>query len=54
MIMRFQLLKREKVRRRKYRIREEGRRDVFDYIEPFYDPKRKHTHNGTLSPAGVK
>jgi putative transposase len=46
----FQLLKREKVRRRKYRTREEARRDVFEYIELFYIPKRKHTNNGMLSP----
>ena len=24
--------------------------DVFDYIEFFYNPKRKHGHNGMLSP----
>jgi putative transposase len=23
---------------------------VFDYIEMFYNPKRKHAHNGMLSP----
>jgi len=46
----FQLLKREKVRRRKYRPREEARRDVFEYIEMFYNPKRKHTYNCMLSP----
>ena len=23
---------------------------MFDYIEMFYNPKRKHTHNGMLSP----
>ena len=46
----FQLLKREKVRRRKYRSHEEARRDVFEYIELFYNPKRKHTNNGMLSP----
>ncbi|MGR3647155.1 MAG: IS3 family transposase, partial [Shimia sp.] len=25
-------------------------RDVFEYIELFYNPKRKHTNNGMLSP----
>ncbi|MFK7844038.1 MAG: IS3 family transposase, partial [Rhodothermales bacterium] len=24
--------------------------DVFDYIEMFYNPKRKHANNGMLSP----
>ncbi len=46
----FQLLKREKIRRQKYRTREQARRDVFEYIELFYNPKRKHTNNGMLSP----
>lgn len=26
------------------------RQDVFDYIELFYNPKRKHSNNGMLSP----
>ena len=47
----FNLLKRERIRRRTYRTREEARRDVFDYIEMFYNPKRKHVRNGMLSPA---
>ena len=46
----FNLLKRERVRRRTYRTREEARQDVFDYIEMFYNPKRKHARNGMLSP----
>jgi putative transposase len=46
----FQLLKRERIRRRTYQTREEGRQDVFEYIEMFYNPKRKHTNNGMLSP----
>jgi len=46
----FQLLKRERIRRRTYLTREAARQDVFDYIEMFYNPKRKHTNNGMLSP----
>ena len=37
----FQLLKRERIRRKTYVDREEARRDVFDYIELFYNPKRQ-------------
>ena len=33
------LLKRERIRRRTYRTREEARKDVFDHIEMFYNPK---------------
>ena len=46
----FNLLKRERVRRRTYSSRAEARQDVFDYIEMFYNPRRKHTKNGMLSP----
>ena len=45
----FQLLKRERIRRRIYPTRDAARQDVFDYIEIFYNPKRKHTNNGILS-----
>lgn len=46
----FQLLKRERIRRKTYTTREDARVDVFEYIEMFYNPKRKHTNNGMLSP----
>lgn len=47
----FNLLKRERIRRKTYKTREDARSDVFDYIEMFYNPKRKHVRNGMLSPA---
>lgn len=47
----FNLLKRERIRRKVYRSRDEARQDVFDYIEMFYQPKREHVRNGMLSPA---
>ena len=47
----FNLIKRERIRRKTYRTREEARPDVFDYIEMSYNPKRKHARNGMLSPA---
>lgn len=31
-------------------ISKRAREDVFDYIEMFYNPKRKHGRNGMLSP----
>ena len=46
----FQLLKRERIRRQTYPTRDAARRDVFEYIEMFYNPQRKHTNNGLLSP----
>jgi putative transposase len=46
----FNLLKRERIKRRPYKSREEARQDVFDYIEMFCNPGRKHVRNGMLSP----
>lgn len=46
----FQLLKRERIKRKTYTTREEARQDVFDYIEMFYNPKRRHSHANDLSP----
>jgi len=46
----FNLLKRERIRRRTCKTRAEARKDVFDYIEMFYNPKRKHVRNGMQSP----
>jgi len=46
----FHLLKRERIKRRTYTTRKDARQDVFDYIEMFYNPKRKHGNNGLLSP----
>lgn len=46
----FHLLKQERIRRRTYITRDVARQDVFDSIEMFYNPNRKHTNNGMLSP----
>ena len=46
----FQLLKRERIKRRIYSNREAARVDIFNYIEMFYNPKRQHGSNGGLSP----
>ena len=47
----FATLKRERVKRRKYRTRDEARADVFDYIERFYNRERRHGYVGNISPA---
>ena len=47
----FGVLKRERVNRVRYRTREEARADLFDYIEVFYDRKRRHGYLGNVSPA---
>jgi len=46
----FGSLKTERVFFTNYKNREEARRDVFDYIEMFYNSKRRHSYLGYLSP----
>lgn len=46
----FQLLKRERIKRKIYGTRQDARSDVFDYIEMFYNSKRRHGFNNQLSP----
>jgi putative transposase len=46
----FLSLKTERAGRKTYRTRDEARADVFDYIERFYNPKRRHSTIGYLSP----
>ena len=46
----FNLLKRERVRRRTYKTRDDAKQDIFGYIEIFYLPQRKQVRNGMLSP----
>jgi putative transposase len=50
----FQLLKRERVRRRTYATSDETRQDIFDYIERFYNPQRRHGFNNKLSPVNFE
>jgi putative transposase len=46
----FSSLKTERVARTIYRTRNEAKADVFDYIERFYNPKRRHSTLGYVSP----
>jgi putative transposase len=46
----FSSLKTERTARKNYRTRAEAKADVFDYIERFYNPKRRHSTLGYLSP----
>jgi putative transposase len=36
--------------RKTYRTRDEAKADVFDYIERFYNSKRRHSRIGYMSP----
>ena len=46
----FSSLKIERVNRRVYATRDEAKADVFDYVERFYHPRRRHSTLGYLSP----
>ena len=46
----FATLKRERVKRRRYRTRDDARADIFDYIERFYNRERRHGYVGNISP----
>jgi putative transposase len=47
----FATLKKELVHRRSWPAREELRREVFDYVEIFYNATRRHSTLGMLSPS---
>lgn len=46
----FSSLKTERTARKTYRTRAQAKADVFDYIECFYNPKRRHSTLGYISP----
>jgi putative transposase len=46
----FSTLKLERTNRKRYATRDQARADVFDYIERFYNPRRRHSTLGQVSP----
>ena len=46
----FSSLKTERTTRKVFRTREQARAEVFDYIERFYNPTRRHSTLGYISP----
>ncbi|MCU3376174.1 IS3 family transposase, partial [Enterobacter hormaechei subsp. steigerwaltii] len=42
-------LKRERIKKKIYGTREEARSDIFDYIEMFYNSKRRHGSSEQMS-----
>jgi putative transposase len=47
----FSLLKTERIKKHIYKTRNEARADVFNYIELFYNPVRRHGNNDGIPPA---
>ena len=50
----FSSLKTERTARKVYRARDEAKADVFDYIECFYNPIRRHSTIGYKSPIDLE
>jgi putative transposase len=50
----FSTLKIERCNRRRYATRDEARADVFDHIERFYNPTRRHSTLGNVSPVAFE
>jgi len=50
----FSSLKKERVRGGIYKTRDETRADLFDYIEMFYNPKRRLSHLSGVSPGAFE
>jgi len=46
----FSSMKTERLASKVYRTRDQARADVFDYIERFYNPTRRHSTLGYVSP----
>ena len=46
----FSSLKTERVARKVYRTRDDARAEMFDYVERFYNPTRRHSTIGYVSP----
>lgn len=45
----FSSLKKERIKKRIYKTRAMAKRDIFDYIEVFYNRQRRHSHLGGVS-----
>ena len=46
----FATFKKRVTRRKIYSTREEAKTEIFNFIEMFYNPVKRHSHNGGLSP----
>lgn len=50
----FKTLKRELINDRRYKTRDEARREVFKYIELYYNRQRLHSKNGYMAPCDLE
>ena len=50
----FSSLKKERIKKQIYKNRELALNDVADYIDRFYNPTRRHSHLGGVSPRAIR
>ena len=46
----FSRLKTDRIKRKIFKTRQDARSEIFNYIEFFYNPTRRHSNNGGVSP----
>jgi putative transposase len=47
----FATLKKRVTRKKIYSTRDEAKTEIFNFIEIFYNPKKRHSHTGVVPPA---
>ena len=47
----FATIKKRIVKRKIYSTREDAKAEIFNFIEMFYNPRKRHSHTGGVSPA---
>jgi len=47
----FATLKKRIIKKKIYSTRDEAKTEIFNFIEMFYNPKKRHSHTGGISPA---
>lgn len=47
----LQHLKKRVTKKKIYATREDAKREIFNFIEMFYNPVKRHNHTGGVSPA---
>ena len=47
----FVTIKKRIIKRKIYSTREDAKAEIFNFIEMFYNPKKRHSHTGGVSPA---
>ena len=47
----FAILKKRVTRKKIFSTRDEAKTEIFNFIEMFYNPKKRHSHTGGVSPA---